>query len=562
MSAINLDKIFYPKSIAVVGTGQLGGHIFSTLVHNLIDGGYSGEIYPVHPDYKSIWKRRACPSLFDINSQVDLAVLSEPYTSASKIIKDCIETGVKGLVIISGGKEYNKQERDLEIAAINEAKHSGLRIIGPDCHGIICSSSKLNVSFLNHTPIPGKMAFISQSGAIFSSVFDLSIKESVGFSHFINIGSMPDVNFGDIIDYLGKDYDVSSIVIYAESFRRIRNFMSAARAVSRIKPIIVLKSGRTKAGALAAASHTGNLAGEDGVYDAAFERAGIVRVKTFEELFDCAELLAKQPRPLKPQLAIITNSGGLGVMAVDALSDYGVEPVTLKDETIKKLDGCLPPGWSHTNPVDILGDASPERYKNAVDACLKDSQVKGLLIILSPQVMFRPTEVAESLVGFLKRKPYPIFTCWLGGSRMDHGREIFNRTEIPTFDSPERAVRAFMDLYRYSKNLEILQQIPSKLPGKLEFNHEKADKLIQKELLKENLLLTSKKAKDLINSYGIPVGRLKKTVSDKKAKPKILRFELSAGSKCDRDFGPVILFGLGGVMAENKFIRLPLLVLP
>ncbi len=351
MSAINLDKIFHPKSIAVIGDDSPEGGIFSTLVHNLIEGGYSGKVCPIHPYHQRICEQPVYTSLLTLDSQVDLAVHVGSVNSASQIVKECVEAHVGGLVMISGGgKETGIEDRASVTAAINEAKRQGLRIIGPDCLGIICSSSKLNLSFSSHTPIHGKMAFVSQSGAICTSVLDLCVREHVGFSYFVSLGSMMDVDFGDIIDYLGGDYDVGSIVIFVESIPRIRNFMSAARAVSRVKPIIALKAGRTKSGALAVASHTGRLGGEDAVYDAAFERAGIVRVKTFEELFDCVELLAKGPRPTKPGLAIVTNAGSPGVMAVDALSDYGVDPALLAPETIQKLDEFLPSGLEPNKP--------------------------------------------------------------------------------------------------------------------------------------------------------------------------------------------------------------------
>ncbi|HUV76552.1 MAG TPA: GNAT family N-acetyltransferase [Desulfobacterales bacterium] len=561
MSAVNLDKIFQPKSIAVIGNGQSNGFIFSTLVENLIDGGYSGEVYPVNPHLRTIRKRSVYPSLLELKAQVDLAVLAEPVASASQIVTECIEAGVKGLVMISGGgKAVGATGQALDRAEINRAKNAGIRVIGPDCLGFVCTQSKLNASLTCHMPPSGKMAFVSQSGSICMSVLDLSIKEHVGFGYFVSLGTMMDVDFGDMIDYLGGDYNVGGIVLYLESFGRIRNFMSAARAVSRIKPIIALKSGRTKAGALAIASHTGRLGGEDTVYDAAFERAGIVRVKTFEELFDCAELLAKRPRPLKSGLAIVTNAGSPGVMAVDALSDYGVDPALLKPETIQKLDEFLPSGWSRTNPVDILEDAAPEDYKKVVDVCLKDPEVNGFLIILAPQAMTRPTDMAESLADFLKGKPYPIFTSWMGGKRMDDGREIFKCKGIPTFDTPERAVRAFMNLYRYSENLKLLHEIPPKLPRKMDFDHEKASALVKKGLLRGNLPLTPEAAKDLLTAYGIPVDKTKTSCSDNRSEQDVLKYELAIGSKKDRDFGPVIFFGAGGIVAEviqDRAVALP-----
>ena len=561
MSAINLDKMFHPNSIAVIGDDSREERIFSTLVQNLIEGGYSGKVYPIHQSYQTILDQPVYPSLLKLNSQVDLAVHVGSVNSSSHVIEECIETKVKGLIMISaGGKVAEINNQGALTSAVNEAKRKGLRIIGPNCLGIICSGSKLNLSFSSHTPLPGKMAFVSQSGSICTSVLDLCLREHVGFSYFVSLGSMMDVDFGDIIDYLGGDYDVGSIVIFIESIPRIRNFMSAARSVSRIKPIIALKAGRTRAGALAVASHTGRLGGEDAVYDAAFERAGIVRIKTFEELFDCVELLARQPRPTKPRLAIVTNAGSPGVMAVDALGDYGVDPASLKPETIERLDECLPSGWSRTNPVDILGDASPERYERAVNICLKDPEVNGILIILAPQALTRPTEVAESLAGRINVKSYPIFVSWMGGKQMEIGRDIFNRAGIPTFDTPERAVRAFMDLCQYSKNLEMLQEIPPKFDKKVEFDFKSAQIQIQKGLLNKKLCLTATQTNAVLNAYGIPIHESKSILSNQKVEQHIQQYELAIGSKRDRDFGPVIFFGIGGIMAEvlqDRSVALP-----
>jgi acetyltransferase len=551
MSAIHLDKIFHPESIAVIGDDSPGGRIFACLVHNLIEGGYSGGVYPIHQRCKRIWKQPVYPSLSALDSGVDLAVLVGSLNSAPHVIQECIDTKVKGLVMISaGGKEAGIINQEMVTSAVKAAKQQGLRIIGPDCLGIICSGSKLNLSFSSHTPHPGKMAFISQSGAICVSVLDLCLREHVGFSHFVSLGAMRDVDFGDIIDYLGGDYKVGSIVIFVETIPRIRNFMSAARSVSRIKPIIALKAGRTAVGAFAIASHTGRLGGEDAVYDAAFERAGIVRVKTFEELLDCVELLAKQPRPLKPGLAIVTNAGSPGVMAVDALADHGVDPAILASETIQKLDEILPPGWSRTNPVDILGDASPERYEKAVDICLKDPAVNGLLIILAPQPLTRPTDVAESLAGVIKRASFPIFVSWMGGEQMEMGRNIFNRKGIPAFETPERAVRAFMNLYRYSKTLEVLLEVPPKFDRKIEFDVKSAQIQIQKKLSQKALRLISTEANDLLNAYGIPVYPAKPALPGQEIEQKEQQYQLAIGARKDIDLGPVIFFGLGGVLAE------------
>jgi len=617
MSVENLDKIFQPKSIAVVGASERKGSVGEALLRNLLERGFAGDIHPINPNHKKIKTRAAFPSIRDLEAPVDLAVIATPITSAPQIIRDCVDAGVGGAVIISaGGKEIGEQGKKLEAAIQKEARHSGLRIIGPNCVGIMSGRSQLNASFANQMPLAGKMAFISQSGAICTAILDLSIKENIGFSYFVSLGDMLDVDFGDMIDYLGGEAEVSSIVMYVESLTNFRKFMSAARAVSRVKPIIVLKAGRTGAGALAAASHTGAMAGEDSVYDAAFQRAGILRVKTFEELFDCAELLAKQPKPAGPGLAIITNAGGPGVMAADALADYGYEPVSLSTEILQKLDAVLPPFWSKRNPIDMLGEAKPELYRQVVEICLNAREINGLLIISAPQALADTAEVADALVDLIRQKPIPIITSWVGGGDMHKGREIFNQAGIPTFDSPERAVRAFMDIYRFSQNIELLQQIPSRLSKRLEFDHQKAKALIQTGLSTANGLLTEAESKALLAAYGIPVDPIEpansKTQAIQKATeigyPAVMKinsrdishksdagcvvldlknatevadafetiyqnaheynprariegvtiqpmrarpeFELILGAKKDHDFGPVILFGMGGIFTE------------
>ena len=616
MGIDNLNEMFHPKSVAVIGASDNEGSVGFAIMRNL-DKGYTGKVYPINPRPKIISGVETCRSVLDIKSSIDLAIMAAPIRFAPQIVKECKEAGVKGIVIISaGGKEVGQKGKELEIAIKKAAGHSGLRIIGPNCLGIICSRSGFNASFARYMPLPGKLAFISQSGAICTSILDLSMKEQIGFSHFISLGSMLDVDFGDIVDYLGGDPDVSSIIMYVEGLSRFRNFMSAARAVSRVKPIIALKSGCTRAGAQAAVSHTGALAGEDAVYDSAFKRAGIVRVKTFEELFDCAGFLAKQPRPSGPGIVIITNAGGPGVMAADALSDYNMEPVSLNEETIRQLDKLLPPYWSGANPVDILGDATPERYRKVAEICLNAPEVNGLLIMLSPLALIDPAEVAGSLVDLLQKNSCPVFTAWIGGPHVEKGRRIFNQAGIPTFDSPERAVRAFKNLYCYSQNLEMLQEIPPKLHKKLVFDHEKAEDLISDRIETKNYLLTEVESKKLLSFYGIPVNQAKIASSDEEAVKKAQKigfpvvmkvcsrdithktdangirlnllnenqvrqafadimasavsynpnaniegvtiqsmitdsdYEIIIGAKKDRDFGPVILFGMGGIMAE------------
>jgi acetyltransferase len=627
MGLHNLDKIFKPESIAVVGASEKEGSIGYVHVQNLIQGGYQGKIFPVNPHYSAIDGLKAYPSISRIDHAVDLAIIAIPISSVPSVIRECAHLGLGGAIVVSaGGKETGPQGREIEERMRWEAEIGGLRIIGPNCLGIICPGRKLNASFAAHMPHPGKVAFISQSGAICTAILDLSLKEEVGFSHFVSIGSMLDVDFGDLVDYLGNDPEVKSILLYIESLTNFRKFMSAARAVSRVKPIVVLKAGRSPAGARAAASHTGAMVGEDGVYDAAFKRAGIVRVNTIGELFDCAELMAKQPRPRGSRLGIITNAGGPGVMAADALAEYGAEPAALEAGTIEKLDNLLPAFWSHSNPIDVLGDASPERYARAVEICLSAKELDGVLLILTAQGFTDPTGVAEKLAQTLRGEPYPVFTSWMGGMDVEKGRDILNHAGIPTYDTPEQAVRAFMYMYEYSRNLKMLQEIPPKLSRELSFDRDRAQAVIEQGLKRENGLLTEVESKQLLAAYGIPVTRTEVAISvaeavqlaqqigyplvmkihsadithkteangvqldirdedkvreayrnimegarayDAQAKilgvtvqPMIQRpdYEILLGAKRDENFGPAILFGMGGILTEilkDQAIGLP-----
>jgi acetyltransferase len=627
MGVYNLDKIFKPESIGVIGASEKEGSIGSVLVENLIQGGFQGKIYPVNPRYRSIHALEAYPSILNINTAVDLAIIATPIATVPGVVKECVEAGVEGAIIISaGGKETGAKGRELEGQIDREARKGGLRVIGPNCLGIICPERNLNASFASRMPQKGKLAFVSQSGAICSAILDLSPKENIGFSYFVSIGSMMDVDFGDLIDYLGTDPEVSSILLYVESLFHFRKFMSAARAASRLKPIVVLKSGRSPAGTRAAASHTGAMAGEDAVYDAAFKRAGIVRVNTIGELFDCAELMAKQPRPSGPRLAVVTNAGGPGVMAADALSQYGLEPASLEGETAEKLDGVLPDLWSHGNPIDILGDASPDTYAKAVKICIEAKEFDGVLAILSPQAMTDPTAVANSLAQFSKSKRFPLFASWMGGVDVEKGTEILNQAGIPTYHTPEQAVRAFMYMCEYSRNLEILQEIPPNLPRALRFDRQQAASIIEKASRQQKTVLTEFESKLLLTAYGLPVNRTEVAKSPEEAverakeigyplvmkilSPDILHkteangillnlrseaevfeafekifkgareydpqaviqgvtlqpmlqrgdYELLLGAKKDPSFGPVILFGMGGIYTEilhDREIGLP-----
>ncbi len=615
MSQYNLNRIFNPRHIAVVGASEKAGTIGTALMRNLIDGGFSGKLLPVNPKYTTIHGHESFGSVSAIDTEVDLAIVATPIDSVAAIVSECVDKKVGGAVIISaGGKEVGAQGREIEEKIRRIACDGRLRIVGPNCMGIIRPGTNLNASFAAEMPVAGNLAFVSQSGAICTAILDLALRDRIGFSHFVSIGSMLDVDFGDMIDYLGNDSSAKSILLYIENLTNFRKFMSAARSVSRIKPIIVLKSGRSPAGAKAAASHTGAMAGEDAVYDAAFKRAGIVRVDTIEELFDCAELMAKQPRPSGSRLAILTNGGGPGVMAADTLARHGQEPAPLDPETMQALDAFLPPFWSRGNPIDILGDASAERFGRALEACFNSKNLDGVLVILAPQALTDPLSVAETLASAVKDRQYPVFTCWMGGKSIGKAVEILNEAGIPTYETPERAVRAFLYMVEYARNLEMLLEIPPKLTGYMVFDQEKARKLASSA--PSGGFMPESDSKEMLMAYGLPVIKTEIAESEAQAShigrevgyPLVMKvhspdithktdadgirldlrcdadvceayrqimssarrykpdariegvtiqpyfsnpdYEILLGAKRDPNFGPVILFGMGGIYTE------------
>ncbi len=518
MSAFDLDKIFEPKSVAVVGASSREGSVGRALVDNLIQGGLKGPIYPINPKPEPILGLPTHRSLADVAGEVDLAVVAVPIAQVPEVIADCGRRGVKGVIVVSaGGKEVGDPGREIERQIQAAAAGGGVRIIGPNCLGVVNTALGLNATFAAHMPLGGRMALISQSGAICTAILDWSLSRGIGFSHFVSIGSMLDVDFGDLIDYLGSDPRVMSILLYIESLTGVRRFMSAARAVSRVKPIVVLKAGRSRAGARAAASHTGAMAGEDAVYDAAFARAGLVRVDTIEELFDTAELMAKQPRPRGPHLAVVTDAGGPGVMAADACAALGLEPAALVQQTLSRLDAVLPPHWSRGNPIDVLGDAPAERYARVMDILVSAPEVDAQLVMLAPQAMTDPAQVAEAVAGSNVRRNFPVFTCWMGGEDVAAGRGVLSRAGLPTYDTPERAVRAFFDMYQYQRHLEMLREVPPKLLRELGFDSERARRLIARELEEGPTLLTEVEAKDLLAAYGLPVNPTRTAASAEEA---------------------------------------------
>lgn len=520
-----LDAIFSPKTVAVIGATERFGSVGRTVLWNLISSPFGGTVYPINPKRHSVLGIKAYPSIAEIPEVVDLAIIVTPASGVPSVIRECVDAGVKGAIIISAGfKEIGEAGVALERQILTEARRGNMRIIGPNCLGVMSPRSGLNATFASTMARPGNVGFISQSGALCTSILDWSFRENVGFSAFVSIGSMLDVDWGDLIEYLGDDPHTQSIVIYMESIGDARSFLSAAREVALTKPIIVIKAGRTEAAAKAAASHTGALAGSDDVLDAAFRRCGVLRVDTINDLFNMAEVLAKEPRPRGRRLTILTNAGGPGVLATDALIRGGGELAELDSETIEALDEILPPHWSHHNPIDILGDADPERYLKAVEIAAKDPNSDGLLIILTPQSMTDPTATAERLKslastfhGNTANQRKTLLASWMGGSEVAAGEAILNRAGIFTFPYPDTAVQVFNYMGRYSYNLKGLYETPTLPSAGGEENQALASSILQNVRNSGRTLLTEYESKQLLSSYGIPVVETRIATSEEEA---------------------------------------------
>ncbi len=503
-----LDAIFAPTSIAVVGATESAGSVGRTMVENLLQGGFAGEIYPVNPKRPSILGIKAYPSVSALPGRPDLAVIITTPQTVPGIIAECTKMGVRGAIIISAGfKEIGPAGVELEQQILAEARRGQMRIVGPNCLGVMAPGNKLNATFAASMAREGSVGFLSQSGALCTAILDWSLRENVGFSAFVSLGSMLDVSWGDLIFHLGDDPKTKSIVIYMETIGDAKSFLSAAREVALTKPIIVIKPGRTAAAAKAAASHTGSLTGSDEVLQAAFQRVGVLRVDAISELFDMAEVLAKQPRPKGPRLTIITNAGGPGVLATDMLIGSGAQLADLTPETMAAYNAILPPTWSHNNPVDIIGYAKPDLYGKAVEIAAKDPNTDGLLVILTPQSMTDATATAEQLKPYAQLNGKPIIASWMGAGQVEKGEDILNAARIPTFKYPDRAARAFYYMWRYSENLRALYETPALAPETVDSEavRLKAQEILAPARSKSRTLLTETESKQLLAAYGIPV---------------------------------------------------------
>jgi acetyltransferase len=501
-----LDFMFAPKSVALIGASEKEGSVGRTLLWNLISHPFGGTVFPINPKRKNVLGIRAYSSIQDLPEAIDLAVIATPAVTVPNIIRECVAAKVKGAIIISAGfREIGVEGVKLEQEILTEAQKGNLRIIGPNCLGLMCPPTGLNASFASTSANTGNVAFISQSGAFCTSILDWSLRENLGFSGFISIGSMLDVNWGDLIYYFGDDPLTKSIVIYMESIGDARSFISAAREVALSKPIIVIKGGRTEEAAKVATSHTGALSSSDKVLATAFRRCGVLQVDTVKEVFNVAELLSKQPRPKGRRLTILSNAGGPGVLATDALTWGKGQLTSLSETTMEALNDILPPHWSHNNPIDILGDATPQRYAQALEIAAKDVNSDALLVILTPQDMTDPTKTAEELTKITSKiTDKPILASWMGGNGVGVGVEILNQANIYTQPYPDEAARLFNLMWRYSYNLRGLYEIPSFSKSDNLINQDLATNIISHARQSKRSLLTEYESKQLLQAYCIP----------------------------------------------------------
>ena len=501
-----LEKLFNPQAVAVIGASNkplsVGANVFS----NLLQGGFSGHIFPVNPNHRSIQGKPCFSSVKDIDEPIDLAVIVTPAATVPQIITECGEKNIQQVIILSAGfSETKKSGEQLEKKIIEIARQFKIRFIGPNCLGVMRPSIGLNATFENSPILPGNLAFVSQSGALCAAILDWAIDEKIGFSTLVSLGNSADLDFGEVLDYLALDDKTNCILLYIEGVRHSRRFMSGLRAASRLKPVIAIKAGRNAQGTRAAISHTGAMIGADDVFDAALRRAGVVRVLSIKELFSAAEVFAGNYRAKGNRLVIVTNGGGAGVMAADHAADLKIPLPELTKETTLHLNAVLPHHWSHHNPIDILGDATPERYSKVINACLEDENCDGLLTILVPIAMSEPLHVAARIVELGAKTDKPVLACWMGREQVKSSWELFAKQKIPYFSTPETAVEAFSYLANYYHNQQLLLQVPEPISYQSQSDIYGAKLIIDCAVAEHRHILTTIESKAILSAFGIPI---------------------------------------------------------
>ena len=501
-----LDSFFAPHNVAVIGGTDKNGSVGRTVLLNLLKGPYRDKVYAVNPKRREVLGAPSFPSISEIPDPVDLAIIITPAATVPDIIAECVDCGVKSAVVISAGfRERGAHGLELENRIKAELRRGVMRVIGPNCLGIMNPLIGLDATFARRMPKGGNVAFLSQSGALLTAILDWAIPQEVGFSGIVSTGSMLDVGWGDLISHYGEDPNTHSILIYMESVGDARSFLSAAREVALTKPIIVIKAGRSEAASKAAASHTGALTGSDEVLDAAFRRSGVLRVQNISDLFYMADVLSKQMRPKGPRLTIVTNAGGPAVLATDALVALNGELAPLSDSTMNQLNGILPAHWSHGNPIDILGDAEPERYAKTLEIAANDPNSDGLMVVMSPQGMTNPAEVASKIAPYAHGDK-PVLASLMGGESVESAKPVLSAAGIPLFSYPDTAARVFSNMWRYSYNLRGLYETPTlAVSGEETVSRNQAAGIIAAVRERGQTLLNEYESKQLLATYGIPV---------------------------------------------------------
>ena len=501
-----LNSLFSPKSVAIFGASNRTDAIGQIVFKNMLDSGFKGALFPVNPKHAHIQGHQAFSSIADIRVPVELAIIATPPETVPEIMEACGLHGVRAAIIITAGfSEAGTNGAALEQKLLETARRYHIRLIGPNCLGVMRPSIGLNATFNKGNANSGNIAFVSQSGALCTAILDWAQANDVGFSSVVSMGSSTDVDFGEILDYLVSDPDTHSILMYIEGIRNARSFMSALRAAARLKPVVLVKVGRHAAGSKAAMSHTASLVGADDVFDAAVSRVGVVRVQTITQLFTAAKALSCGFHPVGNRLAIVTNGGGPGVMATDRAADLGLCMAALSPATIAYLDQHLPSNWPRCNPVDIIGDAPAARYHHAVKACLEDDNVDGVLAILTPQAMTKPLESAEAVIALANTHSKPLLTCWMGETQVAEARDAFNKAKKPHFRTPEPAVEVFAHLSAYYRNQRLLMQMPGPLSSYIEPDIEGARLIIESAMQEHRKILSEMESKALLAAFHIPV---------------------------------------------------------
>lgn len=513
-----LNRFFTPKSVAIVGASERPESVGYRLLLNMQEAQFKGGLYPVNNKREQILGLKAYPDLNSVPEDLDLVVISTPAPTVPAVMRQCGEKGVNSVIIITAGfGELGEEGHRLQQEVLDIAHRYSIRIIGPNCLGVARPSGYLNATFGDGVIQDGNLALLSQSGAVCTAILDWAKSQDIGFSTVVSMGGAADIDFGEVLDYLATDTKTTGILMYVEGIRDARRFLSGLKAAARLKPVVLIKSGRHEAGIKAAMSHTGAMVGGDNVFNAAIARAGVVRVYSISELFSAARVLANNYEVTQDRLAIITNAGGPGVMSTDRAEDVGIKMAELSDESLHALNDVLPVHWSHANPVDILGDATSERYKQSLDICLKDDNIDGVLAILTPQAMTNPTEVAEFIIEGAKHSKKPVLAAWTGGAKVEEGRKLFANSNVAHFNTPEVAVDAFGFLANYAQNQILLKQIPSPSDERPAPDVTGARLIIERVLAEGRDVLTAQEAKAILAAFHIPVNQTIKVTSAKDA---------------------------------------------